>query len=1070
MKLKKIIAAVLCMVQLLCTTVILAEEEIPLESSEAEIQIEETVSETEIPAAENELRVFVSPDGSDSNSGTFDNPVLTIEKGIALGTQLKNSNEGKTVSVNIRGGDYYVNKTIQLTSQNSGTEQNPFIIQAYNGETVNIKGSTPLTPTRFTQLKDSEVLAKIPEEARKYIGVYDLSRNVSNLTPYTGNNSSLGYTCLIVDDKEQTLARWPNTGFDRTSVVNGERSFTGTDGKSRSSNWKLASNAMACGYFGVEYFYEEVPITSIDSNVVVLSEKPYYGIADNKRYYVKNLIEELDSPGEYYIDTKTGKLYYYPPYPISKVSMEIATMNVPMFSGTGLSNIIFKGIGIKNTRSSGIEFTSSYNITIDGCEMKNVGIKGIVMDECTNCKIINNTICQVGSSAIDISGGDRQKLVSSNNLIDNNHIYDFASTFRTNNPGINLNGVGTTITHNLIHGSPSQGILFSGNDHKMLYNEFYDLVNEPCDAGAIYAGRNYTCRGNEIAYNYFHDIDTSADKGGSIFVAGVYLDDMFSSADVHHNVFYKCNLGVMIGGGRDNNFDNNILLDCDNGMFMDARGVGWANYHTVPGGQAYNTILQVPYTKSPWSERYPELVNILDTTVGLPMNNSIQNNIMYRCMSNLIANEMKDYGTVQNNYETKEDNSFFVDYVNRNFALKSDSKMAADFPEAAKINMSDMGLLPEKAESEKENAEEHPFRLISPYNGQTDVSNLSYTFQWEKHSSASKYILNIAEDPEMKNVILTQETKNTIADVQFIPSGGKALWWTVTGVNESQSMGGVYNQLGAPKLIISTLREKTDKKELRENINVLNSLYNSAMEGTTPGTYKKGFKDTVKEILDEATNANEAGDILQKDIETINDKYDSLIASIKDYINYDVVNIGDLLENKGGWVYEDGYYTFNDDGSLSLTGSKGKTSYYTNCIYDEPLGENVAIKFGYKVNVSSNYCLFGLQNDATFLSGGYDIIIKSNAIEIQRHLGSNTDGIKESVLNFYVSDDKWVDLELGALKTGVGTYVYLMADGYLVADFLDMDQPYWTGESKFVFNNPSGNMAECVASIRPAQE
>ncbi len=59
---------------------------------------------------------------------------------------------------------------------------------------------------------------------------------------------------------------------------------------------------------------------------------------------------------------------------------------------------------------------------------------------------------------------------------------------------------------------------------------------------------------------------------------------------------------------------------------------------------------------------------------------------------------------------------------------------------------------------------------------------------------------------------------------------------------------------------------------------------------------------------------------------------------------------------------------------------------------------------------------------------------------------------------------------MGALKTGIGTYVYLVADGVMVDSFLDMDTPVWTGESKFVFGNPSGTDENGVAHIRAAQE
>ncbi len=1076
MKLKKLIAAVLLAAQVLGVSVAFAEETPQSTDLVSETEVE-TVVETEIPPAADEIRVYVSTTGNDSNDGSFEKPVQTIAKAVALASSLKSSNANKTVAVTIRGGDYYISKTIEIPSSASGTKANPFVIQNYNGEEVNIKGSTVIEPTKFTQLRDTEVLTKIPATARKYVGVYDLPKNAAQnmyFTAFTDMGSgNLGNAAFIVNDTEQTLARWPNTGFDRTVAVNvsGAETFSVKDGATRLRTWAGSTTAVAGGYFSVEYAYTTKAIKSIEGELIRLESKPYYGITSNKRYFVQNLIEELDSPGEYYIDYTAAKLYYYPEGNIANSTMEISTMTETMFYGNKLSNVTIKGITLKNTRGYGMEFPEAKNVIIDNCTLTNIGNKGIVMENATDCQIINSTISHIGAGAIVISGGDRNSLTPSNNLIDNNHIYDFAVSTRTYSPGINLSGVGTTITHNLINTSPSQGIMFSGNDHTMKYNEFYDLVNEPCDAGAIYAVRNYTMRGNEVAYNYFHDIQTTADEGGSIFVAGVYYDDLFSSVNTHHNVFYNCNLAVMIGGGRDHNFDNNIIVDCKTAMFMDARGVGWASYHAANGGQAYATIGQVPYNKEPWASRYPELASILDEPekLGLPMGNSIQNNIMQGCQVNMIAPEMGQYGTVENNhFDMKVDTSTFKDYENHNFELKEGTSMAKNFAEAATIDMSEMGLREDKAESEKAKAAEESFRLVSPLNGSDDISNLSATFSWEKHSSASKYIVQIADDPEMQNVIMTAESKTNSAEIKFLPSGGKPYWWTVTAINDSNSMSGEYTNLGVPCLVISTTKEKTDKKELRSNITVLSSLHDAIVEGTEPGTYKAGYKARVKALLDEATEANASTTVLQKDIEDINARYNEILDELIDNINYEVVNVGDLLKNQGAWIYDDGYYTFTDEGTLKLEGENGIKNHYTNMIYSEPLGDNVAIKFGYKINIGSNYCMVGLQNDATFLSGGYDLIVKSNQIEIQKRVAGTTgDPIKSTALNFYISEGKWVDLEMGALKTGIGTYVYLMADGYMIDSFLDMEKPIWTGESKFVFGNTNGSG---LAEIRAAAD
>ena len=59
------------------------------------------------------------------------------------------------------------------------------------------------------------------------------------------------------------------------------------------------------------------------------------------------------------------------------------------------------------------------------------------------------------------------------------------------------------------------------------FNEIHDIAKETGDVGAFYIGRNWTCRGNIIRYNYFHHLFGPGLHG----VRAVYLDD-FSSNDV----------------------------------------------------------------------------------------------------------------------------------------------------------------------------------------------------------------------------------------------------------------------------------------------------------------------------------------------------------------------------------------------------------------------------------------------------------------------------------------------------------------------------------------------------------
>lgn len=80
------------------------------------------------------------------------------------------------------------------------------------------------------------------------------------------------------------------------------------------------------------------------------------------------------------------------------------------------------------------------------------------------------------------------------------------------------------------------------------------------------------------------------------------------------NIFYKVNMGFLIGGGRDNVITNNIMLSCTHSVMLDERGLNWAAANVAPGGAwgMYNMLAAVPYQEEPWRSRYPNLVNIAD--------------------------------------------------------------------------------------------------------------------------------------------------------------------------------------------------------------------------------------------------------------------------------------------------------------------------------------------------------------------------------------------------------------------------------------------------------------------------
>ena len=60
-----------------------------------------------------------------------------------------------------------------------------------------------------------------------------------------------------------------------------------------------------------------LPIAKVDEkeHLVTFAHKSHFRLTDGNdpaRYYLENAFEFLDAPGEWYLDRKTGKVYYWP--------------------------------------------------------------------------------------------------------------------------------------------------------------------------------------------------------------------------------------------------------------------------------------------------------------------------------------------------------------------------------------------------------------------------------------------------------------------------------------------------------------------------------------------------------------------------------------------------------------------------------------------------------------------------------------------------------------------------------------------------------------------------------------
>jgi hypothetical protein len=150
---------------------------------------------------------------------------------------------------------------------------------------------------------------------------------------------------------------------------------------------------------------------------------------------------------------------------------------------------------------------------------------------------------------------------------------------------------------------------------------------------------------------------------------GVYLDDMLCGTTIYGNVFYKVTRAAFIGGGRDCIVENNIFVDCNPALHIDARAMGWAGYHV--GTTMRERLLAMPYKDKLWAERYPKLVDIWEDEPAAPKGNIVVRNISQGGKWDEVYDQARPYVTFKDNLVDVD--VHFIEEPPKNFQLRDDS-------------------------------------------------------------------------------------------------------------------------------------------------------------------------------------------------------------------------------------------------------------------------------------------------------------------------------------------------------------------------------------------------------------
>ncbi|MCF7975638.1 MAG: right-handed parallel beta-helix repeat-containing protein [Phycisphaerae bacterium] len=626
--------------------------------------------------------VFVSTRGDDNNTGSVQSPLATLTRARDAVRALRKRGVTGAIAVTVLPGQYSVQKALTLTAEDSGSPEGPVVYRARDKGTVVFYGGAVLSG--FEQVTNREILNRLPAGARGKVQQCDLK--ALGITEY-GQLKVRGFAQppspptleLYVDRVPMTLARWPNQGFlGITRLLKSGSPATGEPSafeykSDRHARWTSASDAWLFGYFHYLWADATIKIGRIDPAARTLTTaEPYrYGSGGMSteqgiQYYAFNLLEEIDVPGEWYLERSTGMLYLYPPSDPGQSTVEIGMLSTPMITLDQVSHVRIEGLTFDLARYNGIVATNANHCTFIGCTVSRLAGNGIMIHGGTDNRLIGCDIHTLGRRGTEIIGGDRATLTPGSHLVENCWIHDFGRIDRTYTPAIQLEGVGHRIAHNLMVNGPSSAMRIEGNDHVIEYNEVHSMVQESDDQGALELFRNPTYRGVVFRHNYLHHIGKTGKEAAVHGQAAIRFDDAISGMLVYGNVFYRCangNFGaIQMNSGRDNLMDNNMFIDCKQGI-----SGGW-----YPGNSVWTSLRQGQkpegfYRDALYLARYPRIATMLDD----PGINHLWRNVFYRCGK--VATRTANIDQFENG--VFEDDPGFVDAENGNFSLREDVQL-----------------------------------------------------------------------------------------------------------------------------------------------------------------------------------------------------------------------------------------------------------------------------------------------------------------------------------------------------------------------------------------------------------
>ena len=511
----------------------------------------------------NDIVFYVASNGSDNWSGQLsspnrsetDGPFASVHGARDAIRELKGEHGGKlpqAVTVFVRDGIYVLDEPIIFTAEDSGTEECPVTFAAYRDENPIISGGKSITGWKQVTVNGKQMWAAEIDEVREGRWFF---RN------------------LWVNGQRRIRARHPNQGYLKIAEVpdvtpemqwhEGQTRFQFHEGDMEA--WKTAGDAEVVAM--TRWVESHLPIKNVDEteHMVEFDKRSVFRLESGDQYYVEHALELLDVPGEWYLNRKTGTLYYMPmpdedmgkAEVIAPVLEQIVRFEGKPEAGEFVEHLAFRGLTFSHTEWY---FPEGYQSQwpkpdVGGFSQAAIGVPGSIYGEgVRQCVFEGCTLAHFGAYGIELSRGCK------NNRIASSDIFDLgAGGVRIGETVIRDDESEQTHDNEIIDCRICEGGLFyhsgigvwigQSYNNRIIHNDIHDFYYTGISVGWTWGYGPALARGNIVESNHIHHIGIRSNGDGPILsdMGGIYTLGMQPGTVVRGNIFHDT-AGFRYGG------------------------------------------------------------------------------------------------------------------------------------------------------------------------------------------------------------------------------------------------------------------------------------------------------------------------------------------------------------------------------------------------------------------------------------------------------------------------------------------------------------------------------------------